>query len=270
MSTESSYLTEFEVYVAKPELLVNRLGEVKLKNTGYKLSQSKMPNGDYAVNLNHRKVLVKKMVAETFIPNDDPKKIYVVHKNNDKSNNKFDNLRWVAKEDLHKYNLGEDRRTLCLKVNSLPEGVTKIETINKKQMEDFYYLNKVFYKKYKNSFRSYKGSKLANGLNRWTFKDKDGNNVTFTSASFLFEYPQFKKDFNLSEEFVPPEEAIKIDSIGGVPYDHIYYYNKILYIKYNRGLIRYHIPTPTYYLTLGDKKVPLSKERFFKEYPQFK
>lgn len=58
--------------------------------------------------LKHKDVPVHRIVATTFIPNTDPKKIFVNHKDGDKQNNNVSNLEWVtpSENSIHAYQTG--------------------------------------------------------------------------------------------------------------------------------------------------------------------
>lgn len=58
--------------------------------------------------LSYNKTPVHRLVATTFIPNSDPKKIYINHKDGDKQNNHVSNLEWVTPQEnaIHAYETG--------------------------------------------------------------------------------------------------------------------------------------------------------------------
>lgn len=48
-------------------------------------------------------IYVHRLVAEFFVKNDNDDATYVIHKDYDRSNNKYDNLSWVTQEVLYKH-----------------------------------------------------------------------------------------------------------------------------------------------------------------------
>lgn len=67
---------------------------------GYKAVPMRRKNGASITPYVHR------LVAMHFIPNDDPDRIYVVHKNYNKKHNHVDNLKWVSRDEweVHQQN----------------------------------------------------------------------------------------------------------------------------------------------------------------------
>lgn len=78
------------------------------------LSPSENGKGYLQVNLskNNRKTnfLIHRLVALTFIPNDNPQdKTQVNHKDEDKHNNHVDNLEWITPKNNINYGTGKQR-----------------------------------------------------------------------------------------------------------------------------------------------------------------
>jgi HNH endonuclease/NUMOD4 motif len=48
----------------------------------------------------NRNILLHRVVAEQFLPNDDEEKVFVIHLDFDKNNNRLENLRWATKEQM--------------------------------------------------------------------------------------------------------------------------------------------------------------------------
>lgn len=65
------------------------------------------PNGSMGYLL-YKKIPIHRLVATTFIPNDNPKRIYVNHKDGNKHNNSVSNLEWVTPSEnaTHAYQTG--------------------------------------------------------------------------------------------------------------------------------------------------------------------
>ena len=61
---------------------------------GYKILNIKLENGKRTTKYIH------KLVAESFIPKDNPYQEYVIHLDFDKNNNHIDNLKWVTQETM--------------------------------------------------------------------------------------------------------------------------------------------------------------------------
>lgn len=261
MSQEIS--SEFVVCSSRPELSVNRLGHVKLTDN-YVLGQSKMNSGYLAVNLNHRKVLVHQLVAEAFVPKQSEEDKFLIHIDGNKENNRFDNLKWVNRMPRGKQSDPEH-------VKALPEGAIAIETINKHQFKDLFYHDKLFYKKLDGDvYRVCTGTPVPRtGLTSWNLGTLDKKRVVISVVQFLFEYPEFKKDFNISDKYVPPIGAVKIDSISGVKHDHLYYFNKFLYIRFRIGLSKYSIVEGTTSVKINGKWLQYTQDSFLKEHPEF-
>ncbi len=62
---------------------------------GYKILNIKLENGKRTTKYIH------KLVAETFIPKDNPMQQYVIHLDFDKNNNHTENLKWVTQETMY-------------------------------------------------------------------------------------------------------------------------------------------------------------------------
>lgn len=93
---------------------VNSAGEVRNANTGRILTGSINNRGYRTVHIDHyqKPEFIHRLVAETFIPNDDP--VYkkdVNHIDGNKTNNNVSNLEWVSRSDnvRHAYELGLNR-----------------------------------------------------------------------------------------------------------------------------------------------------------------
>lgn len=105
MSTEIWKIIEHH-----PEYSVSSLGRVKNNKTDYVLSPCKRKQfQEYLVvnlylNHNGKNYSVHRLVAEAFIPNDDPEhKTQVNHKDENPANNCIDNLEWITPKDNCNY-----------------------------------------------------------------------------------------------------------------------------------------------------------------------
>lgn len=80
----------------KGKYQASNLGRIRNKK-GYVLNLRKQWGGFVTACLNDRGVRIHRLVAETFIPN--PNNLpYVLHKDNDKTNNRVENLCWSNPE----------------------------------------------------------------------------------------------------------------------------------------------------------------------------
>jgi HNH endonuclease/NUMOD4 motif len=52
----------------------------------------------------NRNILLHRVVAEQFLPNENEEKIFVIHLDFDKNNNRVENLRWATKEQMEVHN----------------------------------------------------------------------------------------------------------------------------------------------------------------------
>lgn len=105
-----------------------------LDNTGY-----------YRLRLNGKPYLKHRLVADQFIPNDDPKvKTQVDHKNRDRTDNHIDNLRWCSPSEN---NLNQSRTKYDIRyVDELPELAIEVSHYGKHVgMTGLYSYDDVFY-----------------------------------------------------------------------------------------------------------------------------
>lgn len=89
-------------------------GDVRNRKTGRILNGSINNSGYRTVHIKHsdKPEFVHRLVAETFVPNDDPfHKTDVNHKDGNKLNNRVENLEWVSRSDnvKHAYDNGLNR-----------------------------------------------------------------------------------------------------------------------------------------------------------------
>ncbi|MEY4539950.1 MAG: hypothetical protein RLZZ306_1707 [Bacteroidota bacterium] len=64
---------------------------------GYNSFRYRIYGGKKILN---RNILFHRVVAEQFLPNDDEEKVFVIHLDFDKNNNRVENLRWATKEEM--------------------------------------------------------------------------------------------------------------------------------------------------------------------------
>lgn len=102
---------------------ISNFGKIRNVKTNRLLKPFKNTNGYYQINLwskNKRKhILIHKLVAETFIPN--PSKLpFINHKNENKLDNKVDNLEWCTAKYNCNYgtrNARLSRPVICIELN---------------------------------------------------------------------------------------------------------------------------------------------------------
>ena len=94
--------TSWTVIPKNKKYEITEFGEVRNKKTGRVLTGSTNNKGYKTVHIKHsdKPEFVHRLVAETFIVNDDPvHKTDVDHKDGNKSNNHVSNLEWVTRSD---------------------------------------------------------------------------------------------------------------------------------------------------------------------------
>jgi hypothetical protein len=69
----------------------------------------------------NRNILFHRVVAEQFLPNDDPEKVFVIHLDFDKTNNRLENLRWATKEDVNTHN--QKNPTVIQAISNMVEDI---------------------------------------------------------------------------------------------------------------------------------------------------
>lgn len=115
---------EFKQIPSCPGYMVSRDGRVYSIKSNSLLVQHETEKGYFRVNVTidgqcyHRRV--HRLVAETYIPNDNPELDTVDHIDGDKSNNSVENLQWMSRGDnIRKSN------SIPVIVKSLNNGYTK-------------------------------------------------------------------------------------------------------------------------------------------------
>lgn len=116
---------------------VNNLGEVRslYYNEQFRtklLTPLNAKGGYLVINLNHKgkkkQVKIHRLVALTFIPNDDNNKIQVNHIDEDKTNNKVENLEWMTPKENSNHGTRNKRVSKNKKNDkSLSKGVYCLE-----------------------------------------------------------------------------------------------------------------------------------------------
>ena len=90
----------------KTKYSVSSKGRVKNRKTGKMLKLSLTDKGYYNVKLtingDNVVAFVHRLVAMAFIENPEDKE-YVIHKDDDRTNNKVSNLEWITPSDIHSH-----------------------------------------------------------------------------------------------------------------------------------------------------------------------
>ncbi len=71
----------------------------------------------------NRNILLHRVVAEQFLPNDDQEKIFVIHLDFDKNNNRLENLRWATKEEMQAH--GQKNPAVIQAISNMVEDIHK-------------------------------------------------------------------------------------------------------------------------------------------------
>ena len=95
-------------------------------------------NGYYVVELivetgKRKKFYIHRLLAEYFIPNDDPvNKTVVNHKDENRLNNSLDNLEWLSRLDNLNYGTARKRNSesRCIKIDMLDDELNVIRTFD--------------------------------------------------------------------------------------------------------------------------------------------
>ena len=100
---EKSIPDGFKEVSGNNNYIVNDRGDIRQKRTRRKLNYNINYKGYYTCDINRRKQLVHRLVAQTFIENSDPNKNVINHKDGNKKNNNIDNLEWVTIAENNKH-----------------------------------------------------------------------------------------------------------------------------------------------------------------------
>ena len=135
---------EYEIYSEYDDALhcypIRKIGKTRILKTRIDKGYVRICLEDNVQYRAHR------IIAEHFIPNDDPEnKIQVDHINHDRTNNRITNLRWVSPlqntNNKSKYN----DREIEYEPN-LPDDVIVVNIYGKYRFNGYYFANDVFYK----------------------------------------------------------------------------------------------------------------------------
>lgn len=156
-----------------------------IENNGYVRLNLNI-NGKQKKNSKHR------LIAQQFIPNDDPEnKTQIDHINHIKTDNRIENLRWCSSTE-NILNKSSQKNVRYDFIENLPEDALFVESYKSKnvvhEFENYYYFDGLFY--YDNSF-NYKILHIntnANGCRFVFLKDKNNYNVAVVINRFLKQH----------------------------------------------------------------------------------
>ena len=116
-------MTEWRTIIDHPEYEVSEYGDVRNIRTGRVLKQFVGARGGLMLTLDHATVYVHRLVADAFLPNEDPNYwTDVIHIDGDKQNNNVDNLRWGTHGEALRWSSG--RRILLWDENRAFDSIT--------------------------------------------------------------------------------------------------------------------------------------------------
>lgn len=97
-------MTEWRTIIDHPDYEVSEYGDVRNIRTGRVLNPFVGGSGGQMLTLDNTTVYVHRLVADAFIPNNDPDYwTVVIHVDGNKRNNNVDNLRWGTHSEALRY-----------------------------------------------------------------------------------------------------------------------------------------------------------------------
>ena len=119
--------------------------QIRKKETGRILKESIHQTGYLVVTLDGKTYYKHRIIAEQFIPNDEPGlKLQVDHINRNRTDNHINNLRWVS---ISENNLNRSSFKRCNDfVDELPEEAIEVDHYrNHDDISDLYFYDDIFY-----------------------------------------------------------------------------------------------------------------------------
>lgn len=83
------------------------------KVNGFRIFKYKVKNQDGSIKNKH--VMLYKLVAENFVPNDSLYHLHVIHLNYNTQDDHYSNLKWVSEDDKKKHNYNNPKRIKSFK-----------------------------------------------------------------------------------------------------------------------------------------------------------
>lgn len=167
--------------------------QIRRKSTHQIVEERSNADGYLCVILNDYLKYKHRVIAYQFIPNDDPdKKTQVTHYDQNKSNNRIENLRWVSPKEIirNNKNKGSMNGIKYEFVDSIPNDCIVVDTYSKWSFEDLYFYDDVFY--------FYNGIKFKKCL---ILKDKSGSRsihaIADNGENVRIYYSKFKREYGL-------------------------------------------------------------------------
>ena len=112
---------------------------IRRKSDHYEIGES-LSHEYVQVNLNGKTYRKHRLIAEQFIPNDDPEhKTQVDHINHDKTDYHLSNLRWVSASDNQRNRTSHINGIEYTYVDEIDEDSIVVNDYGKHQFEDYYY-----------------------------------------------------------------------------------------------------------------------------------
>ena len=97
-------------------------------------------NGYLSVNIDKKRMLKHRLIANQFLKNDDPtNKRYIDHINRNKQDNHLTNLRWVSPSE-NSFNLNNHDKIIKYEyIETLPDDIFEITTYGRHEIANVYY-----------------------------------------------------------------------------------------------------------------------------------
>jgi len=204
---------------------VSNYGNIRNSDNSTKnLSCSSIRSGYKSICFNNGKkktsYKVHRLVALTFLPNDDVKKKFVNHIDGNKMNNKLDNLEWVTPTQNVKHAIDNK----LIKVTE--RRVTKIDPDTKKEIETYQSL-KIASEKTgiidSCIIRSCKGNDIKAGGYIWKYTDVNNNeqeNIDLTEYKQLKDFPNYRISKEGKVYSIPYKKFLKFQ-LNNDGYPHV-------------------------------------------------
>lgn len=206
---------------------VSNLGNVRNGKTGNVYTGSSVRSGYKSICINGKKAYkIHRLVALTFLENDDPKKIFVNHIDGDKFNNKLSNLEWVTPSA----NVQHAIDNKLIKITE--RRVTKIDVETGEDLETYQSL-KIASEKTNigdsDIVRCCKNSKNTAGGFKWKYTDINPNEtdevIDLTDYKQIKDFPNYYLNKEGKLYSVPYKKFLKYQ-LNNDGYPHVQVTNK--------------------------------------------
>ena len=123
--------TDYQIYSAFPY-------PIKKKGSYRIVAECQAPNGYMKCWLNEKAYLKHRIIAQQFIPNDDPEhKTQIDHINHNRTDNRIENLRWVSVSENNKNKTSINGHQYTF-VDELPDTAEPFEFYNNHEFDDLW------------------------------------------------------------------------------------------------------------------------------------